>query len=267
MLLRARPPSKRYVESLQARIAFLEGQLVDLRKMAGTTVSHNESLDQNAASDSETENDTEHSDKEESSSLRNSKEPLEELPRLAGRLNIGEDGQLHYFGAQSNCHLLHGPLYTPSTKALDRCKAEGLRILTHLGQSVDVPIELQDHMLQLYWKLQNSWLYLVDKESFMQDYNNGGTGPYCSPLLRMSIFALMARYSDLTELRHDPKDPETAGDTFADRAKLLLLYESEAPTVATVQSACLLSLRWMAQNKATQAWLYIGEGATHVNQQ
>ena len=253
-----RPPSKRYVESLQARIAVLEEQLVALGKTAKRPV-----LNDDERIYFDANNDIDESREETPgpgpASSQTPRDPLEEITQLTGRLNIGEDGQLRYFGAQSNYHLLHGPLYTLSTRFVDRARQEGLETVARQGKSAEVPQELQDHLLELYWRWQNAWMYMVHRESFMQHYNEGDMGQYCTRLLITSIFALTARYSDRIELRSNPADPQTAGDLFAEQAKLLLLHECETPTVETVQAAALLSLRWMSENKESQGWLYIGQ--------
>ncbi|KAL4780339.1 fungal-specific transcription factor domain-containing protein [Aspergillus varians] len=188
------------------------------------------------------------------------RDPIEELTQRAGRLNIGEDGQLRYFGAQSNYHLLHGPIYNETNQPVQNFQTIGLATAGLLGTAVEASKDLQDHLLELYWRWQNPWLYMIHKASFMQDYNNGGMGTFCSPLLLSAIFALASRYSDRVEVRSDPADPHSAGNKFAEQAKILLLYECEAPTTTTVQAASLLSLRWMSENKESLGWLYIGMG-------
>lgn len=244
-----RPPSKRYVESLQAHIAVLERQLAEL----GEKVSRLES-GQNVRVDSVPKSpgtpvETKKSD------LR---DPIEELTQRAGRLNIGEDGQLRYFGAQSNYHLVHGPIYNEATASIQDLQDIGLVTAGLLGKAVNVSQELQNHLLELYWRWQNPWLYMIHKESFMSDYRNGGRGKFCSPVLLYAIFALSSRYSDRVEVRSDPEDPHSAGNGFAEQAKILLQHECEAPTTTTVQAASLLSLRWMSENKESLGWLYIG---------
>ncbi|BCS29525.1 fungal specific transcription factor domain-containing protein [Aspergillus puulaauensis] len=247
-----RPPSKRYVQSLQAHIAVLERQLVEL----GGKVSRLETGRENAATaDGEPNSPPNNLVETKSSDLR---DPIEELTQRAGRLNIGEDGQLRYFGAQSNYHLLHGPIYNETTRPIQEFQEIGLATAGLLCRAVDVPQGLQDHLLGLYWRWQNPWLYMIHKGSFMSDYRNGGRGKFCSPVLLFAIFALSSRYSDRVEVRSDPEDPHSAGNRFAEQAKILLQHECEAPTTTTVQAASLLSLRWMSENKESLGWLYIG---------
>ncbi|KAL4899072.1 fungal-specific transcription factor domain-containing protein [Aspergillus multicolor] len=245
-----KPPSKRYVESLQAHIALLEERLVAL----GQTVTRLETGQPNTQLEEEIPNPATATGE----SICPSRDPIEELTRLAGRLNIGEDGRLRYFGAQSNYHLLHGPLYNETTHSVDNCQSIGLESATLLGKSVHVPRELQDHLLDLYWRWHNPGLYIIHRESFMRDYERGGVGAFCSPLLLSAVFALSSRFSDRLDVRSDPADPHSAGNHFAEQAKILLMYECEAPTTTTVQAASLLSLRWMSENKESLGWLYMG---------
>jgi hypothetical protein len=187
------------------------------------------------------------------------RDPLKEITETLGRLNVGEDGQLRYFGSQSNFHLIHGNVSQVTTVTAAQARARGLAASSQLGWHVSIPIELQNHLLDLYWRWQNPWVYMVQKESFMPDFLSGDRSRYCTPVLLSVIFALASRYSDRVELRTDPEDPKTAGNAFSEQARVLLMYECEAATTATVQAAALMSLRMMSENKETLGWLYIGE--------
>lgn len=242
---------------MQARIAFLEGRLAELGKASQSLSPVPQGLGENAEGEAESEL-SEESDQDSKSPGAASRNPIGEITQRAGRLNIGEDGQLRYFGAQSGYNLIHGPIYEPADNTLNSSQQAGLAAAARLGKVAKVSRVTEHHLLELYWRWQNPWVYLLDKESFMKDYQNGG-GPYCTPLLLSAIFALASRYSDRPEVRSDPSDPHTAGNMFAEQAKLLMMYESENATLATVQAACLLSLRWMSENKESLGWLYAGK--------
>ncbi|POS74698.1 nitrogen assimilation transcription factor nit-4 [Diaporthe helianthi] len=239
------PPSKKYVESLQARIRHLEAQVVSL----GSKPAYESSkLDLNAEVDEQDE-----------SSGDDEKDPLSDLTVLAGRLNVIDDGQLHYFGSQSSYNLVREPLreadpHEPSHKA----QVEGLLATAQLGKTVSISDELQDHLLDLYWRWQNPWNYVIHKGAFLKSFKGEDDGKYCSPLLLCSMFAIAARYSDRPELRSVQDDPNTTGDAFCEQAKILMLYEAEAPTITTVQAACILALRIMSDGKEALGWLYAG---------
>lgn len=130
--------------------------------------------------------------------------------------------------------------------------------IKQLNLEVIVSEELRDHLLDVFWSWQNAWQYIVVKDMFIQDLNNPSGGQYASPLLLSAILALSARYSDRPELRTDPSDPNTAGDALAEQAKMGLFYETQAPTITTVQAALLLSLRETATDKESLGWLYCG---------
>ncbi|KAJ0334267.1 hypothetical protein COL5a_000315 [Colletotrichum fioriniae] len=245
-----RPPSKKYVESLQARIRHLEAQVVALGSqpasgdLAAETTEDHDPQDDSAGDDDD-----------------DGGGPLSDLTGLVGRLNVIEDGQLHYFGSQSSYNLVREP---PRDSPADprepslKMQRQGLLAAAQLGKMVTVPDELQAHLLELYWRWQNPWNYVIHKSAFLRSYRGEDDGTYCSPLLLCSIFAIAARYSDRPELRTVPDDPSTAGDAFGEHAKILLLYESEAPTITTVQAACLLALRIMSDGKEALGWLYSG---------
>ncbi|GKT84469.1 nitrogen assimilation transcription factor nit-4 [Colletotrichum tofieldiae] len=215
---RLSPPSKKYVESLQARIRNLEAQVVSLGSQPAPTFS--------SSNTEEAEQDENTGDEEQG--------PLSDLTGLVGRLNVIDDGQLHYFGSQSSYNLVREPLHEadPHEPSL-RVQRQGLAAAAQLGKLVTVSDELQEHLLELYWRWQNPWNYVIHKSAFLKSFRGEDDGKHCSPLLLCSIFAVAARYSDRPEL-------------------------SEAPTITTVQSACLLALRIMSDGKEALGWLYSG---------
>ena len=240
------------MESLQTRISQLEAQLVSLGSQIASASSH--SLDTQALETHESE----------SSQEEDETDPLTELTGRVGRLTVIDDGQLHYFGSQSSYNLVQEPTrnataHLPSIKA----RRQGLAATVQLGKLVTVSSEVQEELLELYWRWQNPWNYVVHKNSFLKSFKGEDDGRYCSPLLLSSIFAIASRYSDLPELCSNPEDPSTAGEAFCEQAKILLLYESEAPTVTTVQAACLLALRLMSDGKEALGWLYCGKCCIH----
>nr|XP_036586915.1 fungal specific transcription factor [Colletotrichum truncatum]KAF6797472.1 fungal specific transcription factor [Colletotrichum truncatum] len=241
-----RPPSKKYVESLQERIRLLEAQVVSLGSQPSAGI-----LDPQAEEPDEPEPEDDGADEEQ--------DPLSELTGLVGRLNVIDDGQVHYFGSQSSYNLVREPLreaapHEPSR----RMQRQGMAAAAQLGKFVTVTDDLQNHLLELYWRWQNPWNYVIHKETFLRSFRGEDAGKYCSPLLLSAIFAMAARYSDRPELRSDINDPNTAGDAFCEHAKVLLLYESEAPTITTVQAACILALRIMTDGQEALGWLYSG---------
>ncbi|KAK2774134.1 nitrilase [Colletotrichum kahawae] len=218
------PPSKKYVESLQARIRLLEAQFVSLGSQPPMTLPETQSIEPEGA--------------ELDESTGDEQDPLAELTGLVGRLNVIEDGQVHYFGSQSSYNLVREPNREadPHEPSL-RLQRQGIAAAAQLGKLVTISDEMQNHLLDIYWRWQNPWNYVIHKGTFLRSFKGEDGGKYCSPLLLSAIFAISARYSDRPELRSDPNDPNTAGDAFCEHAKILLLYESEAPTITTVQAA------------------------------
>jgi hypothetical protein len=121
--------------------------------------------------------------------------------------------------------------------------------------------DLHDHLLDLFWRWQNTWQYFVPRKLFIFSMEAAGGNPFGrfhSPLLLSAIYALASRYSDRPEVRTDPQDPDTAGDKFMERAKFMLPYESEAATTQTVQAVALLTICETAHDKETLAFITSG---------
>lgn len=243
-----RPPSKKYVESLQARIRHLESQLMSI---GGPRTFPLIGPDLGALERDESEADSVEDDDDH--------DPFSELIGLVGRLAVVDDGQLHYFGSQSSLNLPRQQ-FRPTTMPdpWTEMRSQGLTAAAQLGKLVAAPNELEEHLLDLFWTWQNPWNYIVHKGAFLRSRNSPHGGRYCSPLLLSAIFAISARYSDRVELRTIADDPSTSGNAFCEQAKILLLYESEAPSVTTVQAAAILALRIMSDGKEALGWLYCG---------
>jgi hypothetical protein len=183
---------------------------------------------------------------------------FEDVADLAGCLNLGDDGELRYFGSPSNFTLLHGPTNGARIPTSPDTINKALSAPQGLYREGYIPLDLQLHLLDLFWTWQNTWQYVVHKRAFVSEFDAGTRGRYCTPLLLLAILSLSSRYSDWPEAHTDPQDPNTAGEAFANQAKELLFHEIETPTVPTVQATVLLALREYAVNAETSAWVYIG---------
>lgn len=54
------------------------------------------------------------------------------------------------------------------------------------------------------------------------------------------LLASGSRFSDRTEVRSDPTDPNTAGRPFIETAEVLLYFELKRPSITTIQSLAVL---------------------------
>ncbi|KAI7767057.1 hypothetical protein LZL87_012343 [Fusarium oxysporum] len=247
-----RPPSKRYVEALQERIRTLEAQLERFQ---------NESRSQGKPPLNSTEDSYSNSEGDSIPDDSSYRSPIRDISDRLGALNIGEDGQIHYFGSRSNFSLLKNSPVASSTVSSRELQKQAADTLDQLNLRVEVSDELRNHLLDLFWSWQNTWQYIVVKELFLEDLYITHSGRYASPLLLSAVLALAARYSDRIELRTDPLDHNTAGNALAEQAKMILFYESQAPKVTTVQATALLGLREIATDKEALGWMYCGMAA------
>ncbi|KAJ5767226.1 uncharacterized protein N7511_004842 [Penicillium nucicola] len=189
-------------------------------------------------------------------SVNETENPVDDLTQAFGCFTLGDTGELRFFGASSNFSIIQNP----SLKVASSLEARNLGI-TAAQQSPGYfkpSEELQDHLLSLFWRWQNSWQYIVSRESFVHDLYVEKSGRYCTPLLLTAIMALSSRYSSRIELRMDFTDPNTAGAIFARQAKTMLDCEYEAPTTSTVQATAILGLYWASIDNEGLGFMYIG---------
>ncbi|KAI9493991.1 fungal-specific transcription factor domain-containing protein [Zychaea mexicana] len=121
------------------------------------------------------------------------------------------------------------------------------------------PKDLSKHLIDLYFEHYYPFLPILHKNSFLAslDSQDSSVQP-AAPLLLNSIYALASRISPDPRVRADPNLPDTAGDIFFERARLLLDNEWENFTVSTVQSLILLSSHQTGAMKTVRGWLYSG---------
>lgn len=184
--------------------------------------------------------------------------PVDDLTEIAGQLDIAEDGHLRYFGAPSYFNLLRSNAYGAATDS-ERNIYGVQPALSYDLIDIDLCPEIQTHLLDMYWKWQNPWQYLVHHTAFQRAVDRGIYDDYCTPLLLRCVLALAARYCDHPDVRSDVQDSNTAGDLLAAQAKDILSVEIEHPSTSTAAALALLALREMSVNKESLGWIYIGD--------
>lgn len=163
-------------------------------------------------------------------------------------------GRLRYFGPTTNFHIYSG--VGNWARALD-CREQERH-----GQSVlrDIPQKTQDYLLDLYWIYYNSVLFVVHKEAFLSDLNDGRNG-YYSAFLHLTLLAMGMRFADTS--RPDigglilGSDKETR---LLREAKRLVEYESASPGgVPSIQALLILGDLECGIGRDGTGWMYSGE--------
>jgi hypothetical protein len=181
-----------------------------------------------------------------------------------GNLSIDESGQLRYYGKSSGYYMLSG-----SKNFQDGAfhfNSRGYRSHPEFQQgspqllSIDPfqlpPQDLSDHLLDLYFTHFYPLLPLLHKKTFMASLQDPAHRP--PPLLLNSIYAVASRISTDPRVKLEPNLPDTAGDIFLERARILLDFEWDDFKVSTVQSLLLLSSHQNGALKNIRGWLYSG---------
>lgn len=244
--------------ALQARVKSLEAELARLRGSGeGGDFAHAADTEPREAGDEDERMSPESSTRHGTSGTMSV--AMEEVTDILGRFAIGDGGELCYFGSRSNLNLLRSATIR-STSNIEMQHRGYEAAKTQVGLVV-VSQDLQTHLLDLFWKWQNSWQYIVCKAPFLQDLSSHPGSPFgrfYSPALFYAILALASRYTDDIRVRTNPSDANTAGDAFAAQARVMLHYECEAPNPTTVQALALTCLREMSVDKEALGWMYRG---------
>lgn len=84
------------------------------------------------------------------------------LSNRLGSLQIGSDGHIRFYGPTSHFNLLRMP--TPDNLTVHRTvRKDGRDILNRMGIEKEVPRELEDHLINLYFTWQNPTFDVVDR--------------------------------------------------------------------------------------------------------
>ncbi|KAF9875237.1 hypothetical protein CkaCkLH20_07057 [Colletotrichum karsti] len=150
---------------------------------------------------------------------------------------------------------------TPDNMTVHRTvRNDGQEYLDRLDIGKEVPAEIEEHLVKLYFTWQDPASHVVQRnmyESAKLRWQEGTDTPYYSEALRNAICALGAAF----EARHHPTFvtfPKSLADFFADRAKALVDIELDSPSIATVQAMVILSGHDIGCKRDARGWLYSG---------
>ncbi|OAA63461.1 Transcription factor [Niveomyces insectorum RCEF 264] len=188
-------------------------------------------------------------------------ELVDQLSDRAGTLYIRPGGHIRFYGSTSNFNLLETPAINVSMNVHRTIRNDGSELLDRLGINKEVPPEIENHLMNLYFTWQDASFHVVDRTMFdeakvvwrdkLEDTS------YYSEALRNAICALGAAFDP----RHHPAFvtfPRSLADFFADRAKALLEIELDSPCVASVQALVLLSAHDIGCGRDARGWLFSG---------
>ncbi|KAG2182351.1 hypothetical protein INT43_007281, partial [Umbelopsis isabellina] len=179
-----------------------------------------------------------------------------------GNLTIDDGGQMRYLGKSSGFYMLqnsrlfhHGAFHFGArlVKGNQTKNGNRLEILNPLDMP---PMDLQEHLIDLYFRHFYPTLPILHKKSFMDRLKSEDDKP--DALLLNAIFAIASRISPDERVREDPTVPDTAGEIFYERARFLLDQKCDSVSTCTIQALLLLSSHQHGAMKSSRAWLYNG---------
>ncbi|TFY53230.1 hypothetical protein EVG20_g10211 [Dentipellis fragilis] len=193
-----------------------------------------------------------------------------------GQLSLDENKEVRYHGFASGLPLLYNSERTDDRKFGGMWKLPMARVWPPAAQkfiaeeSVNVslpPVELQRHLLDLYFTYVHPIFPVVHKTLFWMEFeaaNSPGNErrpiserPHMSNLLLLSMLAIAARYDEAENLPTSGNMWE-AGLTYMIQAREVLnrIYHYSRPS--TCQALLLLGLREFGLGSMEHGWLYIG---------
>jgi hypothetical protein len=259
------PRSQAIMQELNAPLETAYGELVRPRPMRRETVSGYEAECGPLTTTEpmiKNEADSEGSSNELNNNNNNRQDTIDDADNM-GSLSIDESGQYRYYGKSSGFYMFRNSKnfqnrslqFKTRPGVQDSTTSPTFPFVVHPFEMP--PKDLSDHLLALYFHTFYPLLPIVHKKSFMEAMNDDSK-PSPPPILLNAIYAVASRVSSDVRIRTDPAKPETAGDVFFERARMLLDLEWDSFRVYTVQSLLLMSSHQNGTLKTIRGWLYSG---------
>ncbi|KAH7083507.1 hypothetical protein BKA63DRAFT_584879 [Paraphoma chrysanthemicola] len=187
-------------------------------------------------------------------------ELMDRLADRMGSFQIAEDGQLRYFGATSNLHILHNGMLSLSRSRTQSIRQDGAAALQRAGLAQHVVSPgIEFYLERLYFTWEDPAIHVVDEEMYFSQKARWQADhedtPYYSETLKNAICAIGACLTS----RSDFNSPLAVAKMFTSKARVLLDIEMDSPSVATVQALVIMSASEAAFTRDARGWLYSGE--------
>ncbi|GAA6061791.1 hypothetical protein JCM10212_004847 [Sporobolomyces blumeae] len=211
--------------------------------------------------------------------------PDSELADVIGQLSLNENEEVRYHGRSSGLYLISqsrrfrdffwqfpsAGVWPPADGRIQKTEREILQLKE--GEDALPDLETQNHLLQAYWTYVHPHFPILYKVSFMRQYRHSlahpnssatsasspsshafGQGPVPTVLL-LSMFALSARYCDLDSASGQDGKYWNAGQTYLDRARMILNHEYGSSKLVLVQALLLGAYREIGVGAMSSAWM------------
>lgn len=168
-------------------------------------------------------------------------------------LTVDDKGQIRYFGYSSYMRMVS--IFTQSKASSTKgvpSSSNNTATDTVEGEAMADSIQIQTHLIDLFFKYQNAAIPILDEGIFRLGYATGERSDYFSPFLLYAVLLRSLNFDD--ELRHR----KTLATVYIDRAKAALLFELENPNIATIPGLCLFGYYLAGLGSDRACWLYPG---------
>ncbi|CAG8529255.1 1307_t:CDS:2 [Cetraspora pellucida] len=180
-----------------------------------------------------------------------------DLSDSMGQLSIDVSGHTRYIGNSSGITIIKKfakKILKDNSNHRQECFTKPI---THSDKTSKLPPkELRDQLLDIYWRECHSYMPFINKEEFMEKYNDLENNQSLIILL-YAMFAITAKHHQGPAVYKNPDDPSTVGEEYIERAKELLKDEFDNPTITNVQALVLLAGN-LQGSKNPSSWLYVG---------
>lgn len=114
---------------------------------------------------------------------------MELLVKRTGSLQFTEQGQLKYFGTTSNVHFLKTATPFQTSVRGGQYDETPEMWLERAGLGQNIPREMEDHLIKLYFTWQNPYFHVVDQKAFMDARNQAISAREAGRIIKSSCYS------------------------------------------------------------------------------
>jgi hypothetical protein len=177
---------------------------------------------------------------------------MDSLDEAYCRLTVDDRGQFRYFGYSSSMRVVSilPESISPSTSNSPSAAEDEV---THTvdSEALADSIEVQTHLIDMFFMYQNAALPILDENVFREAYAEGVRSEYFSKFLLYSLLLQGLKFGNISHI-------DVLARIYVQRARAELIFEMENPTVSTIPALCLFGYYLASLGSDRACWLYPG---------
>jgi Fungal specific transcription factor domain. len=177
---------------------------------------------------------------------------MDSLDKAHCRFTVDDRGQFRYFGYSSSMRVVSIlPQSISPSKSNSPSGPDDEAIHTVDSEALADSIEVQTHLIDMFFRYQNSALPILDENVFREAYAEGVRSEYFSKFLLYSLLLQALKFGNISHTN-------PLARIYVQRARAELIFEIENPTISTIPALSLFGYYLASLGSDRACWLYPG---------